>query len=256
MLPDRCGVREMAPPAAHVNAPPGSRISPLCNGCATARSRRQALVARRDARCSFARMKLWERLLVAPGRRVHLAEWDPEDTLGQGKDAATEDALAQAIARLDELQYVMYADHRHALLVVLQGMDAAGKDGTIRQVMAGFNPQGCRVTALKRPSAEEADHDFLWRIHRAVPAKGDIAIFNRSHYEDVLVARVRKLVPREVWSARYDQINGFEALLAENRSEEHTSELQSQSNLVCRLLLEKKKNDIIRNLNVNIDHRH
>src|SRR2546429_4516811 len=152
-----------------------------------ARSRRQALVARRDARCSFARMKLWERLLVAPGRRVHLAEWDPEDTLGQGKDAATEDALAQAIARLDELQYVMYADHRHALLVVLQGMDAAGKDGTIRHVMGGLNAQGCRVTAFKRPSAEEADHDFLWRIHRAVPAKGDIAIFNRSHYEDVLV---------------------------------------------------------------------
>src|SRR5207302_204457 len=83
-------------------------------------------------------------------------------------------ALAQAIDRLDELQYVMYADHRHALLVVLQGMDAAGKDGTIRHVMAGFNPQGCRVTAFKRPSAEEADHDFLWRIHRAVPAKGDI----------------------------------------------------------------------------------
>ena len=161
-------------------------------------------------------MKLWERLLVAPGRRVHLAEWDPEDTLGQGKDAATEDALAQAIARLDELQYVMYADHRHALLVVLQGMDAAGKDGTIRHVMGGLNAQGCRVTAFKRPSAEEADHDFLWRIHRAVPAKGDIAIFNRSQYEDVLVARVRKLVPREVWSARYEQINGFEALLAQN----------------------------------------
>ena len=161
-------------------------------------------------------MKLWEQLVVAPGRRVHLAEWDPEDTRGHGKDAATEDALAQAIARLDELQYVMFADHRHALLVVLQGMDAAGKDGTIRHVMAGLNPQGCRVTAFKRPSAEEAEHDFLWRIHRAVPAKGDIAIFNRSHYEDVLVARVRKLVPREVWSARYEQINGFEALLAQN----------------------------------------
>src|SRR5437763_10091 len=94
--PGRWWVGEMAPATAQVNAPRGSRISPWCNGCATARSRRQALVARRDARCSFARMKLWERLLVAPGRRVHLAEWDPEDTLGQGKDAATEDALAQA----------------------------------------------------------------------------------------------------------------------------------------------------------------
>src|SRR2546426_843659 len=161
-------------------------------------------------------MKLWEQLIVPSGRHVQLAKWDPDDTVGHKKGAATEDALTQGIARLDELQYVMYADHRHALLVVLQGMDAAGKDGTIRHVMGGLNAQGCRVTAFKRPSAEEADHDFLWRIHRAVPAKGDIAIFNRSHYEDVLVARVRKLVPREVWSARYEQINVFEALLAQN----------------------------------------
>ncbi len=161
-------------------------------------------------------MKLWEQLIVPPGRRVHLAKWDPDDTLGHAKGAATDDALAQGIARLDELQYAMYADQHHALLVVLQGMDAAGKDGTIRHVMSGFNPQGCHVTAFKRPSAEEAAHDFLWRVHRAVPARGDIAIFNRSHYEDVLVARVRQLVPRDVWSRRYDQINRFEALLAEN----------------------------------------
>src|SRR2546421_4058192 len=123
-------------------------------------------------------MKLWDQLIVKPGRRVHLAEWDPDDTLGHSKNAASEDALAQAIARLDELQYVMYADHHHALLVVLQGVDAAGKDGTIRHVMAGFNPQGCRVTAFKRPSAEEADHDFLWRIPPASSAKGGIAVFN------------------------------------------------------------------------------
>ncbi|OLC06506.1 MAG: polyphosphate kinase [Candidatus Rokubacteria bacterium 13_1_40CM_2_68_8] len=161
-------------------------------------------------------MKLWEQLIVPSGRHVQLAKWDPDDTVGHKKGAATEDALTQGIARLDELQYVMYADQRHALLVVLQGMDAAGKDGTIRHVMSGFNPQGCHVTAFKRPSAEEAAHDFLWRVHRAVPARGDIAIFNRSHYEDVLVARVRQLVPRDVWSQRYDQINRFEALLAEN----------------------------------------
>jgi PPK2 family polyphosphate:nucleotide phosphotransferase len=95
-------------------------------------------------------------------------------------------------------------------------MDASGKDGTIRHVMTGLNPQGCRVTSFKAPSAEEADHDFLWRIHQAVPAKGDVAIFNRSHYEDVLIARVRQLVPKEVWSSRYDQINRFEQLLVEN----------------------------------------
>src|SRR6266568_1755113 len=147
-------------------------------------------------------MKLWEQLIVPPGRRVHLAKWDPDDTLGHAKGAATDDALAQGIARLDELQYAMYADQHHALLVVLQGMDAAGKDGTIRHVMSGFNPQGCHVTAFKRPSAEEAAHDFLWRVHRALPARGDIAIFNRSHYEGVLVARLRQLVPRDVRSRR------------------------------------------------------
>src|SRR5260370_25219360 len=114
------------------------------------------------------------------------------------------------------MQYLMYADHRHALVVVLQGMDAAGKDGTIRHVMGGLNPQGCRVTAFKAPTPEQAEHDFLWRVHQAVPALGDIAIFNRSHYEDVLVARVRKLVPKDVWSRRYEQINRFEQLLAES----------------------------------------
>src|SRR2546430_16323493 len=107
----------------------------------------------------------------------------------------------------------MFADHRHALLVVLQAMDAGGKDGTIRHVMAGFNPQGCRVTAFKRPSAEEADHDFLWRIHPAVPAKGGIAIFHRSHYEAALGARGRKPVPLEGWAGRVAQIKACEALL-------------------------------------------
>jgi PPK2 family polyphosphate:nucleotide phosphotransferase len=161
-------------------------------------------------------MALRERLLVEPGKPVMLADWDPADKLTFKKDGELEAELAKSIARLDELQYLMYAEHRHALLIVLQGMDAAGKDGTIRHVMAGLNPQGCRVTPFKVPSPEEADHDFLWRVHRAVPLKGDIAIFNRSHYEDVLAARVRKLVPKEVWSRRYEQINQFEALLQEN----------------------------------------
>jgi PPK2 family polyphosphate:nucleotide phosphotransferase len=162
------------------------------------------------------RMALRERLLVDPGKAVMLADWDPADKLDFKKDDDREQALAQGIVRLDALQYLMYAERRHALLIVLQGMDAAGKDGTIRHVMSGFNPQGCRVTPFKEPSREEADHDFLWRVHRAVPLKGDIAIFNRSHYEDVLVARVRTLVPQEVWSRRYEQINQFESLLKES----------------------------------------
>jgi PPK2 family polyphosphate:nucleotide phosphotransferase len=161
-------------------------------------------------------MALRERLLVEPGKAVMLADWDPADKLGFKKNDENEAALAESIARLDEFQYLMYAEHRHALLVVLQGIDTAGKDGTIRHVISGFNPQGCRVTAFKTPTPEEAEHDFLWRVHRVIPRKGDIAIFNRSHYEDVLVARVRELVPKEVWSRRYERINQFEALLREN----------------------------------------
>ena len=160
-------------------------------------------------------MALRERLLVEPGKAVMLADWDPADKLGFKKDG-DEAELAKSIARLDELQYLMYAERRHALLIVVQGMDAAGKDGAIRHVMTGFNPQGCRVTPFKTPTPQEADHDFLWRVHRAAPPKGDVAIFNRSHYEDVLIARVRTLVPKEVWSRRYEQINQFEALLKEN----------------------------------------
>ena len=99
---------------------------------------------------------------------------------------------------------------------MLQALDAGGKDGTIRHVMSGVNPQGCEVTSFKAPTAEELGHDFLWRIHKAVPIKGDIGIFNRSHYEDVLVVRVHNLVPKSVWSKRYDQINDFESMLAEN----------------------------------------
>lgn len=161
-------------------------------------------------------MTLREQLQVEPGQAVMLADWDPTDKLGFKKDSEYEEALAKDVARLDDLQYLMYAERQHALLIVLQGMDGSGKDGTIRHVMSGFNPQGCRVTPFKVPTAEEAGHDFLWRVHRAVPLKGDIAIFNRSHYEDVLVARVRALVPKEVWTRRYEQINQFESLLHEN----------------------------------------
>jgi PPK2 family polyphosphate:nucleotide phosphotransferase len=118
--------------------------------------------------------------------------------------------------RLDELQNALYAESKRSLLVVLQARDAGGKDGTIRRVFSSVNPQGCSVTAFKAPSDLELAHDFLWRVHTAVPARGMIGIFNRSHYEDVLVVRVHKLVPRKVWKARYDQINDFERILTEN----------------------------------------
>jgi len=160
-------------------------------------------------------MELRDRFVVHPDKRIRLADWDPGETLGLEKDSAVEQT-EMSIGRLDELQYLMYAEHRHALLVVLQGMDGAGKDGTIRHVTRGLNPQGCRVTSFKAPSAEEADHDFLWRVHRAAPASGEVAIFNRSYYEDVLAARVRKLVPKRVWSQRYDHINRFEQLLTDS----------------------------------------
>jgi PPK2 family polyphosphate:nucleotide phosphotransferase len=155
-------------------------------------------------------------LIVKPGHKVQLRKYDPGDTLDWEKGHATKASLAKTLERLNKLQYLLYADHKHALLVVVQGLDAAGKDGTIRHVMSLVNPQGCRVTSFKTPSAEEAAHDFLWRVHKAVPPYGDIGIFNRSHYEDVLVVRVHDMVPKDVWRKRYDQINRFEAILHEN----------------------------------------
>jgi PPK2 family polyphosphate:nucleotide phosphotransferase len=155
-------------------------------------------------------------LIVTPGKKVKLSKSDPDETLGWEKSQATKVSLAKALERLDGLQYLLYAERKRSLLIVLQGLDAGGKDGTIRSVMSGVNPQGCRVTSFKTPSAEEAAHDYLWRAHIAVPEYGDIGIFNRSHYEDVLVVRVHELVPKEVWSKRYDQINHFEKILTQN----------------------------------------
>jgi PPK2 family polyphosphate:nucleotide phosphotransferase len=161
-------------------------------------------------------MKIHNRLLVAPGKKTKLSDIDPDDTLGLKNDEKSQKMLQKLIARLDELQYLLYASKKYSLLIVLQGIDGAGKDGTIRHVMSGVNPQGCRVTSFKAPSAEEAAHDFLWRIHNAIPDRGEIGIFNRSHYEDVLVVRVHKLVPESIWSRRYKEINRFERILAEN----------------------------------------
>lgn len=161
-------------------------------------------------------MTLSERLMVKPGTRVRMVAHDARSTASVKDKAAARRIVQRNIERLSELQQRLYAENRRALLVVLQGMDASGKDGTIRHVMSGINPMGCHVTAFKVPSAEEADHDFLWRIHKAVPSNGEIGIFNRSHYEDVLVVRVHQLVSKTVWSKRYEQINQFERMLADN----------------------------------------
>jgi PPK2 family polyphosphate:nucleotide phosphotransferase len=158
---------------------------------------------------------LHKALRVEPGSRVRLAKLDHAATHGWAKEAAKPE-LERQLARLSSLQDRFWADARRSVLVVLQGIDAAGKDGTINKVMEAFNPQGCPVTSFKVPSAEELAHDYLWRIHKAVPRKGEIGIFNRSHYEDVLVVRVHDLVPKRVWSKRYAQINEFERQLTEN----------------------------------------
>ncbi|HUP46160.1 MAG TPA: polyphosphate kinase 2 family protein [Thermoanaerobaculia bacterium] len=155
------------------------------------------------------------RYLIAPGSRLRLRDIDPSDTsLVEGEKKEGEKRLARLGKRLDELQDLLYAGREHKLLVVLQGMDTAGKDGTIRKVFQNVDPLGVRAVAFRAPSEEELDRDFLWRIHRRVPGRGEVVIFNRSHYEDVLVVRVKELVPKKVWSARYDQINDFERLLA------------------------------------------
>jgi PPK2 family polyphosphate:nucleotide phosphotransferase len=153
---------------------------------------------------------------IPRGEKIRLKDFDPDYT-GQYKDKDGAKAQTEKnIARLAELQEVMYAEGRHALLIILQAMDAGGKDGTIKKVMSGVNPQGCRVTSFKVPTPEELSHDFLWRVHQHVPPRGYIGIFNRSHYEDVLIVRVHNLVPKVVWRERYEQINNFEKLLADN----------------------------------------
>jgi PPK2 family polyphosphate:nucleotide phosphotransferase len=161
-------------------------------------------------------MDFSRKMILPPDKKVDLAKFDPADTHGYKHDHKTNAKLAKTVRRIDELQYMFYAERNRALLIVLEGMDTAGKDGTIRHVMSGVNPQGCSVTSFKVPNSEELAHDFLWRIHKAVPEKGMFGIFNRSHYEDVLVVRVHKLVPKDIWKARYDEINRFEKNLAEN----------------------------------------
>jgi PPK2 family polyphosphate:nucleotide phosphotransferase len=154
---------------------------------------------------------------IQPGAKVRLRDRDALPPRGIPTDQHDLDRdQEKLLSRLEELQKALYAEHRRALLVVLQARDAGGKDGTIRRVFGSLNPQGCLVTPFKRPTDNELAHDFLWRVHLAVPSKGMIGIFNRSHYEDVIVVRVRKLVPAKVWRRRYQQINDFERMLTEN----------------------------------------
>jgi PPK2 family polyphosphate:nucleotide phosphotransferase len=155
---------------------------------------------------------------VAPDTKVRLADYDPDDT-GSFKSKSKADAvLEQHREKLFGLQELMYAEDKHSLLVVLQGMDAGGKDGTIRHIFTGVNPQGCQVTSFKQPSEEQLQHDYLWRVHHAVPARRMIGIFNRSHYEDVLVVRVHGQLSKDELAERFHQINHFEKLLYENRT--------------------------------------
>ncbi len=157
-----------------------------------------------------------ERFRVKPGNKINLddidADFKPADL--DSEEAAHQ--LERSTEKIRDLQHLMYAEDRRSLLVVLQGRDAAGKDGTIRRVFGPMNPQGCRVTSFKVPSKMEAAHDFLWRCHFAAPKRGMVGIFNRSHYEDVLVVRVHDLVPKKIWSKRYDHINDFERLLVDS----------------------------------------
>jgi PPK2 family polyphosphate:nucleotide phosphotransferase len=171
--------------------------------------REDSMAAKRDDR------KVFEALLrVKPGSKVDLGWFDCAATFGREK-GPTADELTQVLARLTDLQARIWAEAKHAVLVVIQGIDAAGKDDTIKVIAGALNPQGTPVTSFKVPSALELAHDYLWRIHQRVPAKGEIGIFNRSHYEDVLIVRVHVLVPEERWRARYEQIRNFEKMLTD-----------------------------------------
>jgi PPK2 family polyphosphate:nucleotide phosphotransferase len=167
------------------------------------------MAPKKDERRSFR-----ELLAVEPGSKVDLARFDAAETFGRRSDAAAAD-LERVLERLTDLQARLWAEARHAVLVVIQGIDAAGKDGTIKVIAGAFNPQGTPVTSFKVPSPLELSHDYLWRVHQRIPGKGEIGIFNRSHYEEVLVVRVHELVPEERWRKRYEHLRDFEKMLTD-----------------------------------------
>ena len=161
-------------------------------------------------------MNYSKRFLIKPGSKVSLSDIDPDF---KDKHDNKEDGLeitARNTAKLRDLQELLYAEHRRSLLICLQAIDAGGKDGTIRHVFATMNPQGCQVASFKKPTSLEDDHDFLWRAHQAAPAKGEVMVFNRSHYEHALIFRIHDLMPEATWSKYYGQINEFEKSLSEN----------------------------------------
>jgi PPK2 family polyphosphate:nucleotide phosphotransferase len=180
------------------------------------------------------------RYRVAPGATVHLKDYDPDDTGGlkHGDDAV--ERTAKLKDRLEELQERLYAESTRAVLVVLQGIDTSGKDGTIRHVMGGLNPQGCVVASFKAPTPLEREHDFLWRVHAVCPPHGYIGVFNRSHYEDVLVTRVHGQITDKEAKRRFDQIREFEELLTESGTQVlkfflHISKEEQQERLLARI---------------------
>jgi len=154
-----------------------------------------------------------KKLAVKPGSKIRLKHFDPSYHGKHESHKAALPEIEENRQKMDELQYLMYAEDKHSLLIVLQGLDAGGKDGVVRHVFTGMNPEGCMAVNFKEPTPKELAHDFLWRVHPHVPSKGSVVIFNRSHYEDVLVARVHGLVPEKIWSKRYDEINDFERLI-------------------------------------------
>jgi len=186
-----------------------------------------------------------DRYRMKPGKRVNLKEWDPSDTSAfDGSEEEAEDRLVKLNRQLEDLQELLYAEGKRRLLVALQAMDTGGKDGTIRHVFEGVNPQGVKVASFKAPTQEELGHDFLWRAHKQTPGRGEITIFNRSHYEDVLVVRVHRLVPAEVWRGRYARINDFERML----SEEGTT--------ILKFFLHISKGEQKKRLQARLDERH
>lgn len=156
------------------------------------------------------------KLMIAESKKIDLQKFNPDYDFSINKEEA-EDVLERSLRkRMSDLQHRLYAERKKALLIVLQGVDTSGKDGTIRHVISAFNPQGCTVKAFKEPTAEDFSHDFLWRIHKGAPAKGEIVTFNRSHYEDIIQLRVHKTVRKSIWSQRYEYINSFERCLLDN----------------------------------------
>jgi len=181
--------------------------------------------------------------IVEPGTKVKLDDWATDDR-GPFKDKeAAKPVIQENLEKLDKLQELLYASGSHALLIVMQAIDAGGKDGAIEHVFSGVNPQGCSVTSFKVPSHEELAHDYLWRYHLATPKRGMIGIFNRSHYESVLVERVRNIVDKDVWKARYQQINEFEAML------------HSENTVVVKFFLHISKNEQKRRLEARLEDK-